>query len=144
VFEVCDTRGPSKRSPVFPASLVDGGESQRVRQSKRLCCDRPTVHPQDGGRAADSISTMAGGDETTTPNTRGPVNPTCMPWYKQLWTIKLTLVVILTPICFLPIPLAFPSAVRLVQDCAWSSLRIYVCHACVDWFVNPPINFPIS
>lgn len=33
------------------------------------------------------------------------------PWYKQLWTIKLTFVVILTPIVCIPIPLVFPNAV---------------------------------
>jgi len=33
------------------------------------------------------------------------------PWYKQLWEIKLTLIVILAPIVFLPLPILVPSDV---------------------------------
>lgn len=32
-----------------------------------------------------------------------------MPWYKQLWAIKLSFVLVLTPIVFIPIPIIFPS-----------------------------------
>jgi len=59
-------------------------------------------------------------------STSAPARTSDPAWYRQLWTIHRTLIVVLTPICLLPVPLIYTSSVRLVTPCVlnWCSVDV--------------------